>query len=115
MVKILFKTPSKEHPFELNVDPAVVSNIEKLKVEVSGQTGAPVANIKLIHKGIASVTQGKYSRTTSLSSRSSSTMGRLSTLSSNPANRLSQKPLLQLPHPRPGPVGLLETQEALQD
>jgi hypothetical protein len=51
MVKLLFKTPSKEQPFELDIDLAVVTNVEQLKQKVADHTNSTVPNIKLIHKG----------------------------------------------------------------
>ena len=51
MVKLLFKTPSKEQPFELEIDVAVVTNVEQLKQKVADHTNSTVPNIKLIHKG----------------------------------------------------------------
>jgi hypothetical protein len=60
MVKLLFKTPSKEQALELNVDLGTVTNVEQLKQRVAEQTNSTVPNIKLIHKGIHQQIQAKY-------------------------------------------------------
>lgn len=51
MVKILFKTPSKEKPLELEVNLGEVKTIEQLKTLVGTNTNSTAPNIKLIHKG----------------------------------------------------------------
>jgi hypothetical protein len=51
MVKLTFKTPSKEVPLVLDVNLQTVSTVEKLKAEVAAASNSTVANIKLIHKG----------------------------------------------------------------
>lgn len=62
MVKLLFKTPSKEQPFEIDVDIAQVTNIEQLKQKVADHTNSSVPNIKLIHKGIHQLIKERYLR-----------------------------------------------------
>jgi hypothetical protein len=62
MVKLLFKTPSKEQPFELDIDIASVTNVEQLKQKVAEHTGSSVPNIKLIHKGTHQQIKARYSR-----------------------------------------------------
>ena len=66
MVRLLFKTPSKEQPFELDINLDVVTNVEMLKQKVADHVSVVVPNIKLIHKGTPNNTQEKYSRTMSL-------------------------------------------------
>jgi hypothetical protein len=60
MVKILFKTPSKEQPFELDIDLSVVTNVEQLKQRVADHTASTVPNIKLIHKGTYQQIKAKF-------------------------------------------------------
>lgn len=60
MVKLLFKTPSKEQPFELEIDLAVVTNVEQLKQKVADHTNSTVPNIKLIHKGTHQQIKAKF-------------------------------------------------------
>jgi hypothetical protein len=79
MVKLLFKTPSKEQPFELNIDLAEVTNVEQLKQKVADHTNSTVPNIKLIHKGTHQQIQVKSSRTISHLPLSTSSTGRTST------------------------------------
>jgi hypothetical protein len=54
MVKISFKIPSNQQPLTLDVNIATTDNIEKLKILLGNETNTPtpLANIKLIHKGI---------------------------------------------------------------
>lgn len=82
MVKLCFKTPSKEQPFELNIDLGAVTNVEQLKQKVADHTGSSVPNIKLIHKGTLQLIQARSSRTISHSPLSTSSMEKTSTLSS---------------------------------
>ena len=56
MVKLSFKTPSKDKPFDLDIDLATVTNVEQLKQKVADHTNSVVPNIKLIHKGIFQLT-----------------------------------------------------------
>lgn len=103
MVKLLFKTPSKEQPFELDIDIAQVVNVEQLKQKVADHASSSVPNIKLIHKGTYQQIQGKYSRMTSRSPHSTSSMEKPSTLSSRPQKQKSQHPThshppIHLPH-----------------
>jgi hypothetical protein len=51
MVKLSFKTPSKDKPFDLEIDLGLVITVEHLKQKVGEQTNSTVPNIKLIHKG----------------------------------------------------------------
>lgn len=60
MVKLLFKTPSKEQPFEIDADLTVVTNVEQLKQKVADHANSTVPNIKLIHKGKSYPIQVKY-------------------------------------------------------
>jgi len=60
MVKLLFKTPSKEQPFEIEADLSVVTNVEQLKQKVADHANSTVPNIKLIHKGKIIVIQAKF-------------------------------------------------------
>jgi hypothetical protein len=84
MVKLCFKTPSKEQPFELDVDLGAVTNVEQLKQKVADYTASSVPNIKLIHKGTHQQTQARSSRTTSPSLPSTSSTAKTSTQSSRP-------------------------------
>lgn len=63
MVRLVFKTPSKEQSFELNIDINAVANVEQLKQKVAEQTNSTVPAIKLIHKGKPYNIQEKFSRT----------------------------------------------------
>jgi hypothetical protein len=60
MVRLQFKTPSKEQPFELDIDLTAVVNVEQLKQKVADHAGSSVPNIKLIHKGNNPLIQEKY-------------------------------------------------------
>lgn len=60
MVKLQFKTPSKDQPFELNIDLTEVTNVEQLKQKVADHVNSTVPNIKLIHKGKYSTIQERY-------------------------------------------------------
>ncbi len=79
MVKLCFKTPSKEQPFELNIDLGAVTNIEQLKQKVADHTSSSVPNIKLIHKGTLQLIQARYLRMTYHSPPSTSSMVKTST------------------------------------
>ena len=82
MVKLLFKTPTKEQPFELDINPDVVTNVEMLKQKVADHVSSLVPNIKLIHKGTFLLTQARSLRTKSLLSPSKSATAKPSTQSS---------------------------------
>jgi len=86
MVRLVFKTPSKEQSFELNIDINAVANVEQLKQKVAEQTNSTVPAIKLIHKGKTQSIQEKFSRMIPLSPRSISSMERTSTQSSRQQN-----------------------------
>jgi hypothetical protein len=103
MVKLLFKTPSKEQPFELDIDIASVTNVEQLKQKVAEHTNSSVPNIKLIHKGIHQQIKAKYSRMNFLSPRLTSLKERPSTLS---LRLLNPKRLLLIPSPQRIPPAL---------
>lgn len=95
MVKLCFKTPSKEQPFELEIDLAAVTTVEQLKQKVADHQKSSVPNIKLIHKGTPNNIQEKSSRTTSPSPPSTSSTAKISTQSSRAQNRKNpqkQKP-----------------------
>lgn len=60
MVRLVFKAPSKEKPFEIEVDLTVVKTIEQLKQKLAEVADSTVANIKLIHKGIRGLIQAEF-------------------------------------------------------
>ena len=60
MVRLSFKTPSKEQPFELEIDLSAVTNVEQLKQKVADHTNSTVPNIKLIHKGTYQQIKAKF-------------------------------------------------------
>jgi len=101
MVKLSFKTPSKDKPFELDIDLAAVTNVEQLKQKVADHTNSVVPNIKLIHKGILQLTQEKYSKTIHLSKHSNLSMGKLSMLSSRLLKANQNLPTQNQPPPTP--------------
>jgi hypothetical protein len=96
MVKLCFKTPSKEQPFELEIDLSAVTTVEQLKQKVADHQKSSVPNIKLIHKGTHTTIQARSSRTTSPSPPSTSSTAKISTPSSKAQNRKNpQKPKLK--------------------
>ncbi len=100
MVRLVFKTPSKEQTFELNIDINAVANVEQLKQKVAEQTNSTVPAIKLIHKGRTHIIQEKFSRMIPLSPHSILSMERIFTQSSRQQN---QNRKVQNSHP-PAPI-----------
>jgi hypothetical protein len=60
MVRLVFKVPTKEKPFEIETDISVVTNIEQLKQKLAEVADTTVANIKLIHKGKSALIQVEF-------------------------------------------------------